>query len=92
MPANEPMKLSQSGTSSPKRFPTRAPRKSSISATEKPTSTEIIEATRIVAARTAAIAMLLISTSGEANVRGRGHQLPWERLGASLIALAAHAL
>src|SRR5262249_26853942 len=57
-----------------------------------PISTETVEAIRIVPARSAATAMSLISTSGESNVSGRGHQpepvaKPGGRFGASLIAL-----
>ena len=63
MPANEPMKLSQLGTSRFSALPTTTPAKSSISATEIPTSTDTIDASRIVAASTAATAMSLISTS-----------------------------
>jgi hypothetical protein len=52
MPAKEPMKVSQSGTFNGNMFPTTTPAKSSISATERPSSTESVEATRIVPART----------------------------------------
>jgi hypothetical protein len=87
IPANEPMNISQLGTSRSSALPTTTPAKSSISATEIPTSTETIEAKRIDVARTAAIAMSLISTSRSTVQRGRGHQRQEPRLGASLIAL-----
>src|SRR5207248_9601907 len=74
MPANEPMKVSHDGTSIEKALPTTKPPNSSISATERPISTETVDASRIVPASSAAIAMSLISTSGDQNVRGRGHQ------------------
>ena len=64
MPANEPMKLSQVGMSIENAFPTTMPSASSISATEIPASTEIVEARTIVPARSAATAMsLMVSTS-----------------------------
>ncbi len=63
MPANEPMNESQSGTLRSNAFPTTTPAASSIRATERPISTEIVDATRIVAARMAAIASSLTATS-----------------------------
>jgi hypothetical protein len=60
MPANEPMKASQVGIGTWKTLPTKTPRASSISATESPISTEIVEASRIAPARTAATAMSLM--------------------------------
>ena len=59
IPANEPTKLSQLGTTRWKALPTTTPRKSSINATETPISTETVEASTIVPARSAAIAMSL---------------------------------
>src|SRR5207244_4444028 len=59
IPANEPRKPSQPGTSTWKALPTITPASSSISATESPTSTLIVDATRIVPARSAATAMSL---------------------------------
>ena len=53
------MKLSHDGTARLKTLPTTMPAKSSISATEIPISTLIIDATRIVPARSAATAMSL---------------------------------
>lgn len=47
LPANEPMKASQSGTARSKALPTTTPSASSIRATEIPSSTEIVEAARI---------------------------------------------
>ena len=80
------MNASQLGTSRLNALPTTTPAKSSINATETPTSIETIEASRIVAARTAATAKSPISTS-DVVVVGRGHQRESPRLGASLIAL-----
>jgi hypothetical protein len=70
------MKLSQPGERRCAALPTTTPASSSISATDSPISTEIVEARRIVPARIAAIAMSLVSTSlaGEPVVVGRGHQ------------------
>jgi hypothetical protein len=59
MPANEPMNESHCGTSRPKALPTMTPPTSSISATDRPISTLIVDAIRTVRARTAAIAMSL---------------------------------
>jgi len=63
MPAKLPTKESQSGTERWKAFPTTTPSASSTSATEIPISTETVEATRTAAARTAATARSLTSTS-----------------------------
>jgi hypothetical protein len=73
MPANEPMKASQLGTSRLNAFPTTTPRSSSISATEIPTSTENVEARRIVPARSAATAISLKDLYLRSV--GRGHWL-----------------
>src|SRR5438132_11720224 len=76
MPANEPRNDSQFGRSGWNAFPTITPAVSSIKATDRPISTEIVLATRIAPPRTAASAksptaapfgMLLVSV-------GRGHQ------------------
>jgi len=61
MPAKEPTKESQSGVERWKALPTTTPRASSISATEKPISTEIVLANKIVVARIAATATSLIA-------------------------------
>src|SRR6266508_1613273 len=75
IPAKVPMKASQSGTPVSKALPTTTPSASSISATEIPSSTEIVDAARIAAARITATASSLTSTSCERRfVWGRGHQ------------------
>src|SRR5438270_13793082 len=73
MPAKDPMKFSQFGTGTCAALPTTTPANSSISATDSPISIEIVDARRIVPARTAATAMSLTSTSAKL-VTGRGHQ------------------
>ena len=55
MPANVPMNESQSGIAIVNTFPTATPPASSISATERPISIEIVLAIRIVTARTAQV-------------------------------------
>src|SRR5207249_9535691 len=60
IPAKEPRKPSQVGTARWNALPTTTPASSSISATERPISTEMVEATRTVPASRAAIAMSLI--------------------------------
>src|SRR6266511_4545710 len=76
MPAKAPTKESQSGIETWKALPTTTPSASSISATEKPTSTEIVLATRIVAARIAATATSLnpIPPCRRGLFETRGHQ------------------
>jgi hypothetical protein len=73
MPANDPTKANQLGTSRPNAFPTRTPSRSSISATEMPISTDTVEAARMVAARSAATARSPMSLY--LRVVGRGHRL-----------------
>jgi hypothetical protein len=63
IPAKVPTNVSQSGTARSKALPTTTPSASSIKATEMPISTEIVDAARIAAARIAATASSLTSTS-----------------------------
>src|SRR5438477_6801100 len=71
------MKLSQSGTRTCAALPTMTPASSSISATERPSSTEIVEASRMVPARgrckCEVAHRILLPESG---LVARGHQ-PW---------------
>jgi len=66
------MKLSQLGTTTWAALPTITPASSSISATDSPISTEIVEASRIVPAKTAASARSLIARSFQVGLASRG--------------------
>src|SRR4029079_2159778 len=72
MPANDPTNESQSGIESVHTFPTATPAASSIRATDRPSSIEIVLAKRIVTARTAASASSLTAPPPGSSCRGRG--------------------
>jgi hypothetical protein len=87
--ANEQMKLRHDGTVRMNALPTTIPANNSISATEIPISRLIIDATRIVPARSAATAMsltVLYLLEDELRV-GRGHRRRGPRLGGGLTPL-----
>src|SRR5919201_1036486 len=87
IPANEPMKESQSGTVGWKALLTKTPAASSISATDRPISTEIVLAARIVPPRTAASANSLTAPPWNQLWSQSVEAIsPGGRLGASLIA------
>src|SRR6266542_745731 len=86
IPANDPRKASQSGTPTSNALWITTPSASSISATEMPSSTEIVDAARIADARMTAIASSLNLYLLGKSFGGRGHQPGEGRLSASLIA------